>query len=179
MMDTRDLVLAIVGSCPDHKVPGRTILQKIVYFCSVILKLEVDYFPHYYGPYSEEVSQAVKSLSALGFISESKHMTNTGLWGYDYQLTKDGTELFSSLSTNPTLKRVADVVSKILSLEGWNHTQTISCAAKVNFILHRNNQPMTREAISKEAEGLGWKLDAGTISSVVSFLESLNLVTTG
>lgn len=175
-MDARDLVLSVVASCPGSRVPGRTILQKIVYFCSVRLKLAVDYHPHYYGPYSEEVAQAVRSLSALGFLSEARHKTSAGAWGYEYHVTKDGREVLSTLDS-AVFRRIHDLVSEITSVKGWDHSPTISCAAKVYLILHKNRRPMTQEAISEEAENLGWKLDTETIGGVVSFLTSLGLVT--
>ena len=175
-MDARDLVLAVVAQCPDKKVPGRTVLQKVVYFCTVGLRLDVTYFPHYFGPYSEEIAQATRSLCSLGFLSESRHLMSTGTWGYEYHLTPEGEEVLSDVKSTK-IKSVQDLTGKITGLQGWDHSQTISCAAKVDLILRKNKQPMNKEAIAREAENLGWHLDTQTINRVASFLIDLGFVT--
>ena len=176
-MDARDLVLAVIAGCPGEKVPGRTVLQKIIYFCTVRLNLDISYFPHYFGPYSEEVAQATRSLCSLGFLSESKHLMSTGTWGYEYHLTPEGKEALSDVRS-AKVRQVQALTSKITTLPGWDHSQTISCTAKVYLILHKNRKPMTKDAIAREADNLGWHLDAQTIGRVVSFLEALGFVTT-
>ncbi len=54
------------------ELQGRTKLQKTVYFLGVFTESldDLGYRPHYYGPYSAAVADAVSRLKALGFVME-------------------------------------------------------------------------------------------------------------
>src|SRR5271170_1950900 len=64
------------------EIKGRTKLQKTIYFLAVTTghnPEDFGYRPHFYGPYSEEVAEAVDRLKALGFVTQSI----AGGGGYD------------------------------------------------------------------------------------------------
>ncbi len=71
-MNTYDFVhltLAAMGG----EIQGRTKLQKTVYFLGVITdSLDgLGYRPHFYGPYSFEVADAIDQLKSLGFVDQN------------------------------------------------------------------------------------------------------------
>ena len=170
--------MAVVDQCPGHKAPGRTVLQKLVYFCSVRLNLKVSYYAHYFGPYSEDVATAEQSLCALGFLSETRYRTDNGAWAYEYQPTNDGRVILKGLAKNADVEQVRSFISEITAIPGWDHSRTISCAAKVFFITRRMGTTMTESAISAQAKSFGWTLEPNTIDEVVSFLSRLGMVKT-
>ena len=66
--------------CNGGRLVGRTRLQKSAYLleaCGVGYGFDFSY--HYYGPYSEELSVAAGDAKALGLISTTWHVTQTGL----------------------------------------------------------------------------------------------------
>jgi uncharacterized protein YwgA len=175
-VDPRDLVLAIVAGCPKGKVPGRTILQKLGYFCTTMLDLDVRYRPHFFGPYSDAVADATASLQALGFLQET-FQTKGGSTRHDYALTAGGRSVLAALNKNrPDTSRVTALVSRIIKMPGWSDVQVISAAAKVDLILSRTGKAMTDHAVAREAGNLGWELTKDAVDEVFEFLESLGRV---
>ena len=61
-MDPRDAVMLTIREEEKGVLHGRTLLQKRIYFASVLAKEELGFRPHYYGPYSQTVADAVDSL---------------------------------------------------------------------------------------------------------------------
>src|SRR6266498_1650474 len=101
-------------------VRGKTMLQKRMYFLSVMLGVNLGYGAHYYGPYSGEVASANVDLKALGFLEE-----RSSLWGvdhrgfemarYDYELTKAGKRIAErKANALPDLWRKIEKTAKII-----------------------------------------------------------------
>jgi uncharacterized protein YwgA len=59
-------VLVLAYKAFDGDMRGKTLLQKRVYFLSVVLGMDLGYEAHYYGPYSEQVASLNSELKALG-----------------------------------------------------------------------------------------------------------------
>ena len=51
-MHIQDLILLVIGNEKNKNLQGRTILQKKLYFLSVLKEIDLGFGPHYYGPYS-------------------------------------------------------------------------------------------------------------------------------
>jgi len=169
-------VLTIVANCPKGKVPGRTILQKLGYFCTAILGLEIRYRPHFFGPYSDAVADATATLQALGFLEESFQNVG-GSTRHDYRVTVGGESVLASPYKNqPEMAKVSALVSRITKTPGWDDVQIISAAAKVDLILSRSGKAMTDHAIVREAGNLGWDLTKDAVDDVLDFLEALERV---
>ena len=62
-MDARDFVAMTLLASGGH-VRGKTKLQKLVYIVGILDRLleELGYCPHFYGPYPDEVADAVSHL---------------------------------------------------------------------------------------------------------------------
>lgn len=179
IMDMQGLVMAIVDECPKHKAPGRIVLQKLIYFCNIALDLKARFCAHYYGPYCDEVLEAQLGLCSLGFLSETRFRSESGGWAYEYRLTDDGREMLRGLDdSDARISDVRKIVSRITALPGWTRPQTISCAAKVAYVLRRMDTPMTEAAIMGQAKSFGWTLMPDTITEVGSFLSGLGMVRT-
>jgi len=182
-VDVQDRILVIVNALPNQTVPGRTILQKLIYFCAVKTadeELQRSFRPHFYGPYSQFAAAELLSLSALGFLEESSESLVNGLTRFSYSLTDDGNKIVEAILNNEKslVQDINSVVTEIAEHDIWESTMDISAAAKIHFILSQSKTPLNVQAIEEHAKELGWTLEANKIKSVVAFLESLALVRT-
>ena len=88
------LLLTMFHFTNQKKIEGRKRLQKLV----CILKhgrdipFSYNFKPYYYGPYSEELTDAVDTLVGLGLLKEEKEILNSGISKYVYELTPQGNE---------------------------------------------------------------------------------------
>ena len=88
------LLLTMFHFTNQKKVEGRKRLQKLV----CILKhghdipFSYNFKPYYYGPYSEELTDAVDTLVGLGLLKEKKEILDSGIAKYVYELTPQGNE---------------------------------------------------------------------------------------
>jgi len=74
----KDTVLILLAKCPANKLVGITRIEKLAYLVSLSpafrgLAQELAYEPLHYGPYSEEIAEAVEILADTGFV-ESKQV---------------------------------------------------------------------------------------------------------
>lgn len=166
-------------------VRGRTMMQKKVYFLGLLTgELEsLGYRPHYYGPYSPTVADAVTQLKVLGFIREETKSAgvsdNSGfeVARQDYSLSDDGRAVVERAK-----RREAEMVRKLqeaarrLGAAGEVSYVQLSIAAKINYILKARGTRLTPEAIREAARDLGWPLDPDEVRQAVEYLSKLDLV---
>jgi len=173
-MDASDLVLLIVASSEGGSVRGRTLLQKTAYFINEIEGLGICYFPHYYGPYSREVAQAVDSLVAVGLLCESRCAFEPRR--FDYSLTDAGKEVVRYIvNEDPgAVQGVDRVVGTINSRVGSDY-HTLSIAAKSYHILDQERRPMTPNDVSAVADTMGWSIDPRQVLGAFQILRDLDL----
>ncbi len=93
-----DLLLLLVTIRELGEISGRTRLQKTVYLLrerfGVPFKLK--FKPYYYGPYSDELSDMVENLVALGLVEEHRRYLADGVVEYSYKLTDAGSGFLGS-----------------------------------------------------------------------------------
>lgn len=176
-------VLLLAYKAFDGSMKGKTLLQKRVYFLSVVLDVGLGYDAHYYGPYSEDIASANSELKSLGYISES-----SSSWGYDqrgfemarydYALTDAGARIadrkaqqFSGL-----WERVRDGAN-VLKQAGNLDYMELSIAAKAYFVLTRLNGKATLEDIAGMLPKFGWTVSQDQLERATDFLGKANLVT--
>lgn len=182
-MNTYDFVhltlLAMGGT-----IRGKTKLQKTVYFLGVITDdiEELGYRAHYYGPYSDEVANAVGRLRALGFVSKS-----TTTWGIDargfeiartdYSLTEEGQTVaeLKAQRHSEFWGRLQRAISALREAGDLNYVK-LSVAAKTFFILGREGAATTRENLVGLARKFGWSVSSAEVTEATDFLKSLELV---
>jgi uncharacterized protein YwgA len=54
-LEVSEFILALIGSKPDG-LNGRTTVQKLGYFASIMLGKDFGYGPDFYGPYSTSIA---------------------------------------------------------------------------------------------------------------------------
>ena len=183
-MSTTDAILAVLAVEPPGKsrhsgfVPGRTLLQKKIYFLSVLANEEFGFRPHYYGPYSSHVSTSLGALVEAGFVTETRvpygvQSTFGEMNRFDYRLSESGQQV---VKQRPEI--VAPYRPYVTKINGSGvdvDINTISIAAKVYFILS-DCREATVEHIREQALLLGWSISDESVERVASYLEHLDLV---
>jgi uncharacterized protein YwgA len=178
-MDPRHAVLIAVSEEPSATLVGRTLLQKKIYFASFLVKDDLSFKPHYYGPFSQEVADATDSLVSNRFIEEQVEVfPDRNMFGerrrHSYKITDDGSELLRSISGQPDVRRWREALNRINSQPVATDFNLLSTAAKVVTILTDIREGKTSE-IREKAQQYGWNLTNEQINSVAEFLESLGL----
>ena len=176
-MEPSDLVLAILDSAKEP-VRGRTAIQKMAYFVSVQdpgVRAELDFVPHFYGPYSSRVASALQDLVQLGAIDEIPSMTEGGNPVYTYSITADGKHLAQSIKENlPSLQTVSQVVSKCQAAH--KNVNILSWAAKTHFLLSLQNRPVTIRQATEIGKDYGWEMSSEEARVGIGLLKELGLV---
>jgi uncharacterized protein YwgA len=177
----RDVVL-LAYKAFDRGVKGKTMLQKRVYFLSVILNLDLGFEAHYYGPYSEEVATANAEMKSLGYLAES-----VAGWGvdkrgfemarYDYTLTEEGERLAAKkASASVELWQKIQDAAKIVKEAGNLDYMELSIAAKAYYVLTRLNRKATLADIAAMLPKFGWSVSEEELKKAAGFLAKAHLV---
>ena len=174
-MSVKDAIVAVLDDGPAQ---GRTMLQKKIYFLSVLAEEDFGFGPHYFGPYSPTVSASLSALVEANFIEESREgfgvPTEFGeMTRFDYKLSKSGQKV---VARNPAIRnRYRNQLGEIeKSGVAWD-INTISIAAKVHFIVSGQGET-TIAQIKGEAQSLGWEIPEKSVKRVVAYLKKLGLV---
>jgi uncharacterized protein YwgA len=159
----------------DGSVAGRTAIQKIGYFDSIRLGLDMKYKPHFYGPYSPLLDESLMDLIASDYVEEIARTTVYGRTLYSYRLTDDGKELVKQLEGKyrkslRTMKSVANRCNKF-----GNNIYVLSYAAKVHYLLSQKGESMSSDEAIQTGKQFNWKLSEKDIESGVQLLSSLRL----
>jgi uncharacterized protein len=178
------LALLAVGG----QISGRTKLQKTVYFLGILTGSldELGYRPHYYGPYSSTVADAVNRLKALGFVQQSSLHTGAvddsgfEIARHDFGLTDEGKKIAEKKrEQNPVAwKKIEHAVTRFKKGGEIDYMQ-MSVAAKTIFMLSEKGKPATAMELSESAKKLGWNPKAQEIADSIEFLKKLGLVSAG
>jgi uncharacterized protein YwgA len=181
-MVVRD-VLVLAYKAFDGDMRGKTLLQKRIYFLSVMLGIDMGYEAHYYGPYSEKVANANSELKSLGYIAES-----SSAWGYDqrgFEMTRHDfklTELGARLADRKIeaqsqlwlkIQEAAAVVKKAGDLDYME----LSIAAKAYYVLNKLNGRATLEDIAGMLPQFGWSVTDEQLKRATDFLAKADLIT--
>lgn len=181
-MHIQDLILLVIGSENEGKsLRGRTTLQKKLYFLSVLNKTDLGFRPHYYGPYSRLVAENLDILVYARFLKEVTETfpTDENIFGemrrHTYSLSSDGKDVMGEIEKDDEYANWKHALDTLNSQSLANDFNTLSIAAKVYYIVNRQ-ESATPEQIRKVAKEFGWKLKEAQIENVFSFLESLSLI---
>lgn len=178
-------VLVLAYKAFDGDMPGKTLLQKRIYFLSVMLGIDMGYEAHYYGPYSEEVASQNSELKALGYISES-----SSAWGYDqrgfemarydFSLTVVGGRIADrKAEKEPDLWQRVQRAASIVKQAGDLGYMELSIAAKAYYVLNKLNGKATLEDIAAMLPKFGWSVSEKQLEKATGFLEKASLITKG
>ena len=183
-MKTHEFILLALDEM-GGQVSGKTLFQKRVYFIGLLSQRLADfgYTPYYYGPYSDQVSNAIGEMRSVGFIQESYvnfGATNRGgfeVTRRDYQLTEDGKRIAEALRTQYAEEsaQITNAWKKIEEAGDLDYMQ-LSIAAKMYHILDAKSVPLKDEEIVDIANNLGWQISSSDINRAKEFLVRLGLV---
>ncbi len=176
-------VLVLAYTAFEGDMRGKTLLQKRVYFVSVMLGIDMGYEAHYYGPYSEKVATTNSELKSLGYISES-----SSAWGYDqrgfemarhdFKLTELGTRLADrKIEAHSLLWSKIQKAAAIVKKAGDLDYMELSIAAKAYYVLNKLNGKATLEDIEAMLPKFGWSVKKEQLEKATDFLAKTNLVT--
>lgn len=180
-MHIQDLILLAIGNEPRKPLQGRTILQKKLYFLSVLKKVDLGFRPHYYGPYSSWVAENLDILVSCGFLNE---MTETfssdqNVFGeirrHTYSLTSDGDTIMDNIQELREYSSWNKELERINSQHLANDFNKLSIASKVHYIIQVKERATT-EQIRQTAREYGWQVSDSDIEEVSSFLRDLSLI---
>jgi len=183
-MDPRDAVMLAIQQEQDGELRGRTLLQKKLYFASVLTKEDFDFVPHYYGPYSQSVADAVNSLAANHFVQEKTETLpgEPNLFGerrrHSYSLTDDGKAVLAAMGKLPDAERWREALEKVNSDPVAKDFNLLSVAAKIHLIVKAVGKATQRE-IKLQAKRYGWEMSEEDIRKVEDYLfNHLGVLTT-
>lgn len=183
-MDSYDFVhLALLAE--GGEIKGKTKLQKTVYFLGVItgcLK-DLGYRPHFYGPYSDDVAEAIDRLKSVGFVDQNR-VSCYGLdqlgferFRYDYRLNEVGrTVAEAKRRKHPTLWKRLTQGAQLLGQAGNLDYMKLSIAAKTYFLLGQKKGPATEQELAGLAVRFGWSVTPEQVKEAGSFLQKVGLV---
>jgi len=183
-MNPSDIVLLALEAM-GGPVQGKTLAQKRLYFMAVLAGYEdaLDYRPHYYGPYSAVVADAVGQNVSLGFVRQERTAYGAAdprgfeVARTDYALTRDGREVAHWMaSQDPEVRRKLEAAWRRIYEAGDLDYMTLSVAAKIHHLLPKNGVPVRPEDLRESARCIGWELPADGIEKAVRFLQALAFV---
>jgi uncharacterized protein YwgA len=183
-METKDFVLLALLAC-DGEIQGKTKLQKTIYFLGLLTERSdiLGYHAHFYGPYSDDVTDALTRLKALQVLEEAVEP-----WGavdergfevrrYDFRLNDQGQKLAEAKANrNPELWRKIKAGIETLRQAGNVDYVSLSVAAKTYYLLGQRRRGATEAELSTLAPRFGWNVTPEQIHHAAQYLNKLGLV---
>lgn len=185
-LTTRETVLLIVHAA-DGEVGGRTVMQKLAYFCGLELGSSLGHRPHYYGPFSSKIEDAVNNAVMAGELRETAERV-PDMWGsgpdvlkYTYTLQDAGRSRVDHLVQEypSEWQHISGSVAAIRDVLPNLDQKTLSSAAKTYLIIGDSEEGVDEAEIPKLAKRLGWYLTQSQVKTTVRLLEQLELVDDG
>ncbi len=178
-----DILLLVVKGETDGKLRGRTLLQKKVYFLSVLTGFDLGFTPHYYGPYSSFVAAHLDGLVNYGVLRENTEFFATASgertpWGeirkhtYIYSIIPEVAEkVWSAAQKKQGFAEWSQKLKSINDQKIARDSNKLSIAAKVHYIVSlEGNETLTLTQVQQIAEEYNWDVKAEDIEGVLSFL---------
>ena len=179
-----DILLLVVKEEGENGLRGRTLLQKKVYFLSVLRNENLGFSAHYYGPYSSFVAEHLDGLVYDGILKEATESWNTAssernalgeIRRHTYTLTAEASKLWEVTRKKPSFSEWDKELDRINAQPISRDFNKLSIAAKVHYIVNwRGNT--TIDEVHRVAKEYGWYVSEDDIESVLSFLTELGLV---
>ncbi len=181
-LTTRDTVLLIAAAL-GGTADGRTVVQKLAYFVGLALSASLGHRPHYYGPYSSRVEDALNLAVVAGELDEQVQRFPDWYGGpdvrrYTYRLTDDGRNKVDALKgAHPDeWQRIQEAVAAIKRVVPDLEQKTLSSAAKTYLIVSESEETVSEDEIPDLARHLGWTLNKAQVRKTVEILEELGLL---
>lgn len=179
-----DILLLVVKEEGENGLRGRTLLQKKVYFLSVLRNENFGFSAHYYGPYSSFVAEHLDGLVYDGILKEATESWNTAssernalgeIRRHTYTLTDEASKFWDDTRKKPDFSKWHQTLESVNAQEIAHDFNQLSIAAKVHYIVNWREKS-TVEEVRQVAKEYGWNVSEEDIESVLSFLTKLGLV---
>ena len=179
--DFVQMALLAVGG----RIQGKTKLQKLVYFLGSLTDCldELGYRPHFYGPYSSAVADAVERLRALGFIEQE--VSGGGMYDgrgfevlrHDFQMNEPGRAIAErKAQQNPQWWERITAATQVLRKGGDLNYVQLSIAAKTHLMLGEKNGSASVKELADLASKFGWVVSEEEARAAAQFLRDVGLV---
>ncbi len=181
-VSAQDVVLLLLKH-HGGEIHGKTVLQKVAYFVSVRTNRDLSFSPHFFGPYSRTLQNALDLLVLSGSVEEQERVIGTNTAGapirhYLYKISPAGESLAEGIVKKK--EEVSEQTAFVLERIGQQHAdksaRPLSLAAKVHFILSNRNRALTADEISKASQELGWEVRPKEVDRAIDLLKKLELV---
>ena len=182
-MEVKDFVtLAFLAS--DGEIRGKTKLQKTVYFLGLMTGHldDLGYRAHFYGPYCDEVADAITTLKTIGAIDQNVTSWGTDQSGfevrrYDFRLNERGRRFAEAKARQyPELSVKLKEAAAALKKAGDIDYMEMSIAAKIYFILGERKKPASMTELAQLAARFGWNVSPEQVQRAAEYLSRLGLV---
>jgi uncharacterized protein YwgA len=166
MMEKFRWLAAVIAAHPDHKVVGRTRLQKTVKLLQHLgAPLDYDYMIHFYGPYSEGVQSDIGLLETFGLVEEREYMS------------QDGSPYFVLQATGPAQKLAArpEVRRFHAAIQTMSESDPVVLELAATYEAFREMGDDHKTALARLRRKKGTKCDDGRVNKVLALLKKLGL----
>ncbi|MCE2402851.1 hypothetical protein J4G08_18440 [Candidatus Poribacteria bacterium] len=182
-----DVILLVIKGEKDDELQGRTLLQKKIYFLSVMMEHDLGFTAHYYGPYSSYVAGHLDSLVSYGILKEtlvplSSNPPEQSPFGeirkhaYIYSLIPNAFEkVWKVAEKKPSFDKWKQKLKAINDQSIARDSNSLSIAAKIHYIVDWEGEKNAEEVL-QTAKEYGWDFTLKDIKNVLSFLTELGLV---
>ncbi len=172
-----DALLATIAAEDGGVVQGRTLLQKKLYFLSVLTGEDFGFSPYFYGPYSSDVSAQLGTLIQAGFVEEtSVSLPVLSAPQYEpklfhYRLSPVGQEVLPQIQED--LVQYREALARVNGHPVAKSAKPLAIAAKVHLI--SSGERLDAGEIQRRAIQFGWTLEDRDIVQATEYLEHLGL----
>lgn len=182
-MDSKEFVL-LTTLAMGGEVQGKTKFQKTVYFLGLLTGCvdDLGYRAHFYGPYSDEVADAIGWLRTIGavdvIISSGGTVDRAGfeVRRYDYRLNEGGRRFAETTARRyPDLWEKLQKAAEFLKHAGDLDYVRMSIAAKTYFMLQETHGQASEKDLARLATRFGWEVTPQQVTEAASYLERLGL----
>jgi uncharacterized protein YwgA len=181
-LSTRDTVL-LIALAVGEDVRGRTLMQKLAYFSGLELGVALGHRPHYYGPYSAKIEDALSNAVIAGELHETVERMpdwsgGPDLLRYTYTLQDRGKQRAQSAAVEHPAEwtRIRTAVCHIKEVLPSLDQKTLSAAAKTYLIIDESDGGVDEQEIPGLAQRLGWSLTPAEVSQTIEILNRLGLL---
>lgn len=183
-MDSKDFVLLAMLAM-GGEIQGKTKFQKTVYFLGLMTGCidDLGYRAHFYGPYSDEVADAIGWLSTIGAVNLTSSSGGTvdrsgfEVRRYDYRFNEEGQRFAEVTSSRyPDFWKRLQNAADFLKRAGDLDYMKLSIAAKTYFMLQETNGQASESDPARLASRFGWEVTLDQVKDAVAYLGRINLL---
>jgi uncharacterized protein len=157
---------AVIAAYPEHKVVGRTRLQKTVRLLQRLgAPMDYEYMLHFYGPYSEGVQADIGLLENFGLVKEELCVTQDNSPYFVLQAIGEATQLAMMDEVRPFLDKI-----RILS-----QTDAVILELAATYDAFREMGEDHKTALIRLRRKKGSKCDGDRLNTAMQLLGTLGL----